>query len=196
MTFYGTQDKCKACDKTVHFIDLLTVDSIPYHKYCFRCSHCKGTLSVCPLLDICSPWRGVPISYTLCDLLNYIFMHELMLNCANFRCAATPPWMGFFTARPILNSCSRQQAPSAKTSPQVSLSCIVASVFSSDFWSMASILLLYIGFLSLQVRRQIMSRYVSSVSDCFVCRVFFMHLVDQSSFFFSCVKTIKQILGS
>ncbi|RCV42244.1 hypothetical protein SEVIR_9G200200v4 [Setaria viridis] len=47
MTFSGTQDKCKACDKTVHFIDLLTADSIPYHKSCFRCSHCKGTLSMC-----------------------------------------------------------------------------------------------------------------------------------------------------
>ncbi|VAH16967.1 LIM domain-containing protein PLIM2b-like [Triticum dicoccoides] len=47
MTFYGTQDKCKACDKTVHFIDLLTADGIPYHKYCFKCSHCKGTLSMC-----------------------------------------------------------------------------------------------------------------------------------------------------
>uniref|UniRef100_A0A0E0M9E7 Folylpolyglutamate synthase n=1 Tax=Oryza punctata TaxID=4537 RepID=A0A0E0M9E7_ORYPU len=41
------QDKCNACDKTVHFIDLLTADSIPYHKSCFRCSHCKGTLSMC-----------------------------------------------------------------------------------------------------------------------------------------------------
>ncbi|EAY79118.1 hypothetical protein EE612_052170 [Oryza sativa] len=47
MTFSGTQDKCNACDKTVHFIDLLTADSIPYHKSCFRCSHCKGTLSMC-----------------------------------------------------------------------------------------------------------------------------------------------------
>uniref|UniRef100_A0A0D9XL84 Folylpolyglutamate synthase n=1 Tax=Leersia perrieri TaxID=77586 RepID=A0A0D9XL84_9ORYZ len=45
MTFSGTQDKCNACDKTVHFIDLLTADSIPYHKSCFKCSHCKGKLS-------------------------------------------------------------------------------------------------------------------------------------------------------
>ncbi|OEL15123.1 LIM domain-containing protein PLIM2c [Dichanthelium oligosanthes] len=47
MTFSGMQDKCKACDKTMHSIDLLTADSIPYHKSCFRCSHCKGTLSMC-----------------------------------------------------------------------------------------------------------------------------------------------------
>ncbi|XP_020084215.1 LIM domain-containing protein WLIM2b-like [Ananas comosus] len=47
MSFSGTQDKCKACDKTVHFIDLLSADGIPYHKTCFKCSHCKGTLSMC-----------------------------------------------------------------------------------------------------------------------------------------------------
>ncbi|KAJ8513701.1 hypothetical protein OPV22_004135 [Ensete ventricosum] len=47
MSFSGTQDKCKACDKTVHFIDLLTADGVPYHKTCFKCSHCKGTLSMC-----------------------------------------------------------------------------------------------------------------------------------------------------
>lgn len=44
MGFGGTIDKCNACDKTVHFVDLLTVDSVIYHKRCFKCSHCKGTL--------------------------------------------------------------------------------------------------------------------------------------------------------
>ncbi|KAH7690814.1 Regulatory protein MLP and related LIM proteins protein [Dioscorea alata] len=47
MSFCGTQDKCKACDKTVHFIDLLTADGVPYHKTCFKCSHCKGNLTMC-----------------------------------------------------------------------------------------------------------------------------------------------------
>ncbi|KAM0949468.1 putative transcription factor interactor and regulator LIM family [Dioscorea sansibarensis] len=47
MAFCGTQDKCKACDKTVHFIDLLTADGVPYHKTCFKCSHCKGNLTMC-----------------------------------------------------------------------------------------------------------------------------------------------------
>ena len=46
MSFTGTQDKCTACDKTVHFIDLLTADGVPYHKTCFKCSHCKAMLSV------------------------------------------------------------------------------------------------------------------------------------------------------
>ncbi|TVU15060.1 hypothetical protein EJB05_38562 [Eragrostis curvula] len=47
MSFTGTQDKCNACDKTVHFIDLLTADGVIYHKTCFKCSHCKGILSMC-----------------------------------------------------------------------------------------------------------------------------------------------------
>ncbi|KAD4982709.1 hypothetical protein E3N88_19380 [Mikania micrantha] len=46
MSFTGTLDKCKACDKTVYFVDLLSVDGITYHKACFRCSHCKGTLAM------------------------------------------------------------------------------------------------------------------------------------------------------
>ncbi|CAL4917436.1 unnamed protein product [Urochloa decumbens] len=48
---------------------------------------------------------------------------------AHFRCAPTPPWMGFFTARPILNSCSRRQAPSAKTSPQSKVPNKLSSMF-------------------------------------------------------------------
>ncbi|GAB2271685.1 LIM domain-containing protein PLIM2b [Dionaea muscipula] len=44
MAFTGTLDKCKACDKTVYFVDLLSADGITYHKSCFKCSHCKGTL--------------------------------------------------------------------------------------------------------------------------------------------------------
>ncbi|XP_076950284.1 LIM domain-containing protein PLIM2b-like [Bidens hawaiensis] len=46
MSFTGTLDKCKACDKTVYFVDLLSVDGITYHKACFRCTHCKGTLAM------------------------------------------------------------------------------------------------------------------------------------------------------
>ncbi|KAG8486772.1 hypothetical protein CXB51_020142 [Gossypium anomalum] len=44
MTFSGTTEKCKACDKTVHVIDLLTANGISYHKTCFKCSHCHGVL--------------------------------------------------------------------------------------------------------------------------------------------------------
>ncbi|XVF51521.1 hypothetical protein PTKIN_Ptkin04bG0191600 [Pterospermum kingtungense] len=44
MAFSGTTEKCKACDKTVHFIDLLSADGVSYHKTCFKCSHCNGLL--------------------------------------------------------------------------------------------------------------------------------------------------------
>lgn len=44
--FTGTLDKCKACDKTVYFVDLLSADGMNYHKSCFKCSHCKGTLEM------------------------------------------------------------------------------------------------------------------------------------------------------
>lgn len=46
MSFTGTLDKCKACDKTVYVMDLLTLEGNTYHKSCFKCSHCKGTLVV------------------------------------------------------------------------------------------------------------------------------------------------------
>ncbi|XP_022975099.1 LIM domain-containing protein PLIM2b-like [Cucurbita maxima] len=46
MAFTGTLDKCKACNKTVYVVDLLSLEGNPYHKNCFRCSHCKGTLSM------------------------------------------------------------------------------------------------------------------------------------------------------
>ncbi|XP_047337666.1 LIM domain-containing protein WLIM2b-like [Impatiens glandulifera] len=44
MSFLGTQEKCKACEKTVYPVELLSADGIPYHKSCFKCTHCKGTL--------------------------------------------------------------------------------------------------------------------------------------------------------
>jgi cysteine/glycine-rich protein len=46
MAFSGTQQKCKACDRTVHFIEMLTADGVAYHRTCFRCSHCNGTLVI------------------------------------------------------------------------------------------------------------------------------------------------------
>nr|KYP48718.1 Pollen-specific protein SF3 [Cajanus cajan] len=46
MSFIGTQQKCKACDKTVYPVDQLSADGTAYHKACFKCSHCKGTLKL------------------------------------------------------------------------------------------------------------------------------------------------------
>nr|ACN35039.1 unknown [Zea mays] len=45
-SFQGTTTKCTACDKTVYLVDKLTADNRIYHKACFRCHHCKGTLKV------------------------------------------------------------------------------------------------------------------------------------------------------
>jgi cysteine/glycine-rich protein len=46
MAFQGTQQKCKACDKTVYLVDQLTADGVIYHKACFRCAYCKSTLKL------------------------------------------------------------------------------------------------------------------------------------------------------
>ncbi|KAK9716554.1 hypothetical protein RND81_06G241300 [Saponaria officinalis] len=44
MVFTGTQDKCRACEKTVYVVDMVSADGVPYHKTCFKCSHCNGKL--------------------------------------------------------------------------------------------------------------------------------------------------------
>ncbi|KAM7525752.1 hypothetical protein LguiA_015654 [Lonicera macranthoides] len=46
MAFTGTTQKCKACDKTVHFVEMVSADGVPYHKTCFRCSQCNGKLAM------------------------------------------------------------------------------------------------------------------------------------------------------
>ncbi|KAJ9560352.1 hypothetical protein OSB04_005512 [Centaurea solstitialis] len=46
MAFAGTTQKCMACDKTVYLVDKLTADNRIYHKACFRCHHCNGTLKL------------------------------------------------------------------------------------------------------------------------------------------------------
>ncbi|XP_047953843.1 LIM domain-containing protein WLIM1-like, partial [Salvia hispanica] len=46
MAFAGTTQKCMACEKTVYLVDKLTADNRVFHKACFRCHHCKGTLKL------------------------------------------------------------------------------------------------------------------------------------------------------
>nr|GMD10016.1 LIM domain-containing protein WLIM1-like [Ipomoea batatas] len=46
MAFAGTTQKCCACDKTVYLVDCLAADKRIFHKACFRCYHCKGTLKL------------------------------------------------------------------------------------------------------------------------------------------------------
>jgi len=46
MSFSGTQQKCKACDKTVYLMDQLSADGIVFHKSCFKCYHCNSRLQL------------------------------------------------------------------------------------------------------------------------------------------------------
>ncbi|KAL5710229.1 LIM domain-containing protein WLIM2b [Ranunculus cassubicifolius] len=56
MSFTGTQEKCKACDKTVYVMDESSADGVSFHKSCFKCSHCKGTLkNLSSFFFLCKP---------------------------------------------------------------------------------------------------------------------------------------------
>ncbi|GFP99409.1 lim domain-containing protein wlim1 [Phtheirospermum japonicum] len=46
MAFAGTTQKCTACTGTVYLVDRLAADNRIYHKACFRCHHCNGTLKL------------------------------------------------------------------------------------------------------------------------------------------------------
>jgi cysteine/glycine-rich protein len=63
MAFSGTQQKCKACDKTVYLVEQLTADGVIYHKSCFRCNHCKGTLKVSLLVSVSASLFGTPFFF-------------------------------------------------------------------------------------------------------------------------------------
>ncbi|KAL6513591.1 LIM domain-containing protein PLIM2b [Orobanche gracilis] len=71
-SFTGTLDKCKACDKTVYYVDLLSADGATFHKSCFKCTHCKGTL--------------VMSNYSSMDGVLYCKTHfeQLFKECGNF----------------------------------------------------------------------------------------------------------------
>ncbi|CAN4115156.1 unnamed protein product [Withania somnifera] len=58
MAFAGTIQKCMACEKTVYLVDKLTADSRVYHKACFRCHHCKGTLKKSQAAKVSSMFAG------------------------------------------------------------------------------------------------------------------------------------------
>lgn len=113
MAFAGTQQKCKACGKTVYVVDQLTADNVVYHKACFRCHHCNGTLKVwalSPLLEstvkglhFLSPGKGfhfwcpvalgspirVPFTFSLGSWGFILFFYNL--HCSAFlRLRASP----------------------------------------------------------------------------------------------------------
>ncbi|KAI3800512.1 hypothetical protein L1987_28603 [Smallanthus sonchifolius] len=98
MSFTGTLDKCKACDKTVYFVDLLTADGVTYHKTCFRCSHCKGTLVTRTPSKLSSMFSGTIDKCRACNKTVYPLekvtmegepYHKSCFKCAHGGCPLT-----------------------------------------------------------------------------------------------------------
>lgn len=109
MAFSGTQQKCKACDKTVHFVEGISADGVSYHKNCFRCSHCNGLLAVHSLfLSAFHCFRNIHKWSMVSEMSSFV----ILIHCGVFRCrwATTPPAMEFYTARCILSSFWRKLA--------------------------------------------------------------------------------------
>ena len=89
MAFAGTTQKCMACEKTVYLVDKLTADNRVYHKACFRCHHCKGTLKV--------RWALVFVPLFCLWLMKKLEVWNS--SCSSvFSSATTIPLKGFFTA--------------------------------------------------------------------------------------------------
>ncbi|KAK6162361.1 hypothetical protein DH2020_002239 [Rehmannia glutinosa] len=96
--FTGTLDKCKACDKTVYFVDLLTADGSIYHKSCFRCSHCKGTLVTRAPSKLSAMFCGTQDKCPACNKTVYPLekvtmegesFHKSCFKCAHGGCPLT-----------------------------------------------------------------------------------------------------------
>ncbi|TXG50481.1 hypothetical protein EZV62_023005 [Acer yangbiense] len=99
MGFSGTQEKCKACDKTVHFIDMLTADGVSYHKTCFKCSHCNGVLVTKVPSKVSSMFCGTQEKCSSCKKTVYPlekvtvegeFYHKCCFRCAHGGCSISP----------------------------------------------------------------------------------------------------------
>uniref|UniRef100_A0A3Q7F575 LIM zinc-binding domain-containing protein n=1 Tax=Solanum lycopersicum TaxID=4081 RepID=A0A3Q7F575_SOLLC len=98
MAFTGTLDKCSACDKTVYFVDLLSADGVTYHKSCFKCSHCKGTLVTRAPSKLSALFSGTQDKCAACDKTVYPLekvtmegesFHKSCFKCAHGGCALT-----------------------------------------------------------------------------------------------------------
>nr|CAN68046.1 hypothetical protein VITISV_017723 [Vitis vinifera] len=99
MSFSGTTQKCKACDKTVHIIDTISADGIAYHKTCFRCSHCNGPLVSRTPSKLSSMFSGTQDKCSLCKKTVYPlekvtvegeFYHKSCFRCSHGGCFLTP----------------------------------------------------------------------------------------------------------
>lgn len=88
-TFAGTTQKCKACEKTVYLVDELTADNKVYHKACFRCHHCKGTLKVTLSLHLHPHPHAIAFSrfhLFLCFFLVLLMIEEIKMCTQLFIC--------------------------------------------------------------------------------------------------------------
>lgn len=122
MAFTGTLDKCKACDKTVYVMDLMTLEGMPYHKSCFRCSHCNGTLVVSIFFFLCSSSSIIPL---------FLWKNKKRIFLLLCRLATTHPWMEFCIASLILNNSSKNLEISARIFRQVKIFCFCSVLLTS-----------------------------------------------------------------
>ncbi len=104
MAFAGTQQKCKACEKTVYLVEQLTADGVIYHKSCFRCNHCKGTLKVRPALVSAS------VSLSLFSFLSSfcVFCYVMCCCCvvvvvSSVRSGSRTQWQSFCIVESLLH---------------------------------------------------------------------------------------------
>lgn len=79
MAFAGTTQKCMACDKTVYLVDKLTADNRVYHKACFRCHHCKGTLKVWAFKNSCT----ISLCMICFELMSILSGWKCIFSCTN-----------------------------------------------------------------------------------------------------------------
>lgn len=42
----SSTEQCPACSKTVYPMEKMAIDGKAFHKGCFKCAHCKGTLKL------------------------------------------------------------------------------------------------------------------------------------------------------
>ncbi|KAL2544058.1 LIM domain-containing protein WLIM2b [Forsythia ovata] len=98
MAFYGTVQKCKACDKTVHFAETMSADGVPYHKNCFKCSHCNGRLANRTPSKVSTFFSGTQEKCAVCTKTVYPlekvtvegqFYHKTCFRCAHGGCNLT-----------------------------------------------------------------------------------------------------------
>ncbi|KAF3653974.1 LIM domain-containing protein PLIM2a [Capsicum annuum] len=95
---FGTQTKCKACDKTVYAAEIISAGGVNYHNTCFRCSHCNGRLANRNPSKLSSLFSGTQDKCASCKKTVYPlekvtvdgeFYHQSCFKCAHGGCKLT-----------------------------------------------------------------------------------------------------------